>query len=42
MRIIIGEGPTPVGGTVVPVDKAAILAPWIALFVAIALGAIIL
>ena len=42
VRIIIGEGPTPVGGTVVPVDKAAILAPWIALFVAIALGAIIL
>jgi len=42
VRIIIGEGPVPVGGTVVPVDKAAILAPWIALFVAIALGAIIL
>ena len=42
VRIIIGEGPIPVGGTVVPVDKAALLAPWIALFAGIPVYAIIL
>ncbi|MDH5363897.1 MAG: DUF11 domain-containing protein, partial [Dehalococcoidia bacterium] len=34
-RVTVTTGPVVVGGTVVRVDKAAILAPWIALFVAI-------
>lgn len=37
---IISKDPMPVGGMVTPVDKATLLAPWIALFVAIAFGAI--
>jgi len=38
-RVAVTTGPVVVGGMVVPVDKAAILAPWIALFVAIVVGA---
>jgi uncharacterized repeat protein (TIGR01451 family) len=41
-RVTVTTGPVVVGGTVVPVDKAAILAQWIALFAGIPFCAVIL